>query len=83
MEEVGNRKDTGLNCLVAIARFHRLPAEPEQLSHQFGIQGQPFTDTEILLSAKALTLKAKVLTYLAVSVSASPLRVRSLPISVF
>lgn len=53
--------DTGLNCLIAIARFHRLPAEPDQLSHQFGLQGQNFTDTEILLSAKALTLKAKIL----------------------
>lgn len=53
--------DTGLNCLVAIARFHRLPAEPDQLSHQFGIHGQVFSDTELLLSAKALTLKAKVI----------------------
>jgi subfamily B ATP-binding cassette protein HlyB/CyaB len=53
--------DTGLHTLVALARFHRLPAEPEQLAHQFGIPGQPFTDTELLLAAKALTLKAKVL----------------------
>ena len=57
-----NQTDTGLHCLVAIARFHRLPAEPDQLFHPFGIQGQPFTDTELLLSAKALTLKVKVLT---------------------
>jgi len=51
--------DTGLNSLVAIARFHQLPAESEQLSHEFGQPGQVFTDTEILRAAKALTLKAK------------------------
>ncbi|MPY23278.1 type I secretion system permease/ATPase [Shewanella sp. YLB-07] len=54
--------DSGLHSLVAIARFHQLPAEPEQLSHEFGISGTLFSDTEILLAAKALTLKAKQLT---------------------
>ena len=54
--------DTGLSCLVAIARFHQLPAEPDQLAHQFGVPGELFSDTELLLSAKALTLKAKRLT---------------------
>lgn len=51
--------DTGLNSLVAIARFHQLPAEPEQLAHEFGHPGEDFTDTDILRAAKALTLKAK------------------------
>ncbi len=54
--------DTGLSCLVAIARFHQLPAEPEQLAHQFAAPGQLFTDTELLQAAKALTLKAKLFT---------------------
>lgn len=53
--------DTGLNTLVAIARFHQLPAEPEQLAHQFGLPGEHFADTQILQAAKALTLKAKKL----------------------
>lgn len=53
--------DTGLQALVAIARFHQLPAEPEQLLHQFGTPGEVFSDKELLLAAKALTLKAKVL----------------------
>ncbi len=53
--------DTGLACLVAIAHFHRLPVEAEQLSHQFGCPGQNFSDTEVLLSARALGLKAKCL----------------------
>ncbi len=54
--------DTGLHSLVAIARFHQLPAEPEQLAHQFSITNKPFTDTELLLAAKALTLKSKKFT---------------------
>jgi subfamily B ATP-binding cassette protein HlyB/CyaB len=51
--------DTGLSTLVAIARFHQLPAEAEQLAHEFGQPGEVFSDTEILRAAKALTLKAK------------------------
>ena len=54
--------DTGLHSLVAIARFHQLPAEPEQLAHQFAAPGTLFSDTELLQAAKALTLKAKRLT---------------------
>ncbi|MFN3581222.1 MAG: ABC transporter transmembrane domain-containing protein, partial [Pseudomonas sp.] len=54
--------DTGLQSLVAIARFHQLPAEPEQLAHQFCESGQLFSDTELLIAAKALTLKAKKIT---------------------
>ena len=53
--------DTGIHSLVAIARFHQLPAEPDQIAHQFGEPGQPFTVTHILQAAKALTLKAKPL----------------------
>jgi len=53
--------DTGLNTLVAIARFHQLPAEPDQLAHEFSQPGEQFSDTEILRAAKALTLKAKCL----------------------
>lgn len=53
--------DTGLQSLVTLARYHQLPAEADQLAHQFVAPGQVFTNTEILLAAKALTLKAKVL----------------------
>lgn len=53
--------DTGIHSLVAIARFHQLPAEPDQIAHQFGESGQPFTVTHILQAAKALTLKTQPL----------------------
>ena len=28
--------DTGLSCLVLLARFHQVAAEPGQLKHHFG-----------------------------------------------
>ena len=54
--------DTGLHALVVIVRFHQLPAEPDQLAHQFSESGESFSDTQLLQAAKALTLKAKQLT---------------------
>ena len=53
--------DTGLHALVILARFHQLPAEPEQIAHQFGQAGQDFSATEILQAAKSITLKARQL----------------------
>lgn len=52
-------KDTGLHSLAAIARFHQLPVNVDQLQHQYAKPGEVFTNTEILLAAKAITLKAK------------------------
>lgn len=54
--------DTGLHALVAMAGFHQLPAEPDQLAHQFSESGESFSDPQLLQAAKALTLKAKQLT---------------------
>jgi subfamily B ATP-binding cassette protein HlyB/CyaB len=54
--------DTGLHCLVALARHHQLPAEVDQLTHQFLGPGELFGNTELLLAAKALTLKGKIIT---------------------
>lgn len=51
--------DTGLQSLVAIARFHQLPVEPQQLAHQFGEPGKNFSDVQILSAAKAISLRAK------------------------
>ncbi|MBV1790594.1 type I secretion system permease/ATPase [Marinobacterium sp. D7] len=51
--------DTGLHCLVAIARFHRLPAEAAQLKHQFGKDEAPFDTQDILNAAKALGFRAQ------------------------
>ena len=50
--------DTGLACLVLIARLHGVAAEAAQLAHEFAT-GQPFGVSEILLAAKRLDLKAR------------------------
>lgn len=54
--------DTGLHCLVAIARLHQIPAEASQLAHEFVAPGKAFTSQDILRAAKALDLRAKALT---------------------
>lgn len=54
--------DTGLQCLILIARFHQLIADHQQIKHQFGQEDQPFTELEILRAAKAIDLKAKQVT---------------------
>ncbi|MEW6445132.1 MAG: type I secretion system permease/ATPase [Pseudomonadota bacterium] len=51
--------DTGLACLVMLARLHGAPADPDQLTHEFAVDGQPFGVTEVLLAARKLGLHAK------------------------
>src|SRR5690606_33847016 len=51
--------DTGLACLVMLARFHNLAASPEQLAHEFAEDGRAFGRAELLLAARKLGLKAK------------------------
>lgn len=53
--------DTGLQSLVTIARVLQVPAESEQLAHEYGESGTSFSDTQILQAAKALSLKAKII----------------------
>ena len=54
--------DTGLICLLILARFYDLPADGSQLRHQYAQPGQPFSDLELLRAAKHLGLKAGSLT---------------------
>ncbi|MDF2445816.1 MAG: Type secretion system transporter, HlyB family [Moraxellaceae bacterium] len=53
--------DTGLICLVMLARFHQVAVEPSQLAHEFGQAGTAFGIQEMLLAAKKLGLKARPL----------------------
>jgi subfamily B ATP-binding cassette protein HlyB/CyaB len=55
----GGNVDSGLACLVMLARFHGISAEPAQLAHEFS-EGGGFGLTQILLAAKKLGLKAKL-----------------------
>src|SRR6185436_17856470 len=54
--------DTGLICLLILARFYDLPADGAQLRHQFAQSGQVLSDTDLLRAAKHLGLKAGILT---------------------
>lgn len=51
--------DTGLTCIVLLARFFGLPADTHQLQHQFGQSGKHFDAVDLLRSARYLGLKAK------------------------
>ncbi|GGA41254.1 type I secretion system permease/ATPase [Dyella nitratireducens] len=57
--EAGAPIDSGLACLVVLARFHGVAADPIQLAHEFQESGKPFGTQDILLAARALKLKAK------------------------
>ncbi len=56
--------DPGLSCLVMMARLHGVAADASQLRHEFSADGQPFSQTEVLLAAKSLGLHAKLMTAL-------------------
>jgi len=52
--------DTGLIGLVMLARFHNIAADADQLAHDFRESGRDLTVPQILLAAKQLGLKAKL-----------------------
>lgn len=51
--------DTGLSCLVALARFHQIAVDPKQLAHQFKRDNEPFSIHDLLLASKSIGLKAR------------------------
>src|SRR6056297_1026904 len=54
--------DSGLACLLLVARFHHVPAAAEALRHQFGRAGAPFGVQELLRGLRHLGLKARAVT---------------------
>jgi subfamily B ATP-binding cassette protein HlyB/CyaB len=52
--------DSGLICLVMMARYHGIAADPDQLAHEFAVAGYGMTVEQILLASKHLQLKAKL-----------------------
>ena len=61
MDQTSTAMDSGLFSLVTILRVQGMPAEPEQLQHQFAKPGQPLGSQELLRAAKKLGLKARQL----------------------
>jgi len=54
-------RDLGLAGLVLLAQFHDLAADAQQLAHQYGRSGEPFDEPALLLAAKHLGLKARII----------------------
>jgi subfamily B ATP-binding cassette protein HlyB/CyaB len=59
VKEQGSTQDTGIQCLVLLARFHQVAADVEQLQHQFGRDDQATNDEDLVRAARYLKLKAK------------------------
>jgi len=51
--------DTGLICLIMLARLHNVAISAEQLTHEFCSEGGLFSLREMLLGAQRVGLKAK------------------------
>ncbi len=65
--------DTGLTCLLIIARFHDLPADGAQLRHQFAQSGHVLSETDLLRAAKHVGLKTGLLKITWSTLSGTPL----------
>lgn len=51
--------DSGLHCLVMLARFHHVYADSDQLRHNRGADKKKFSKQDILLAANQLGLKSR------------------------
>ena len=51
--------DSGLACLINLAKLHGLPADPAHLSHTHADPGKLFTEKEIILAGRDLGLKVR------------------------
>lgn len=56
----GEPLDQWLHGLILLARFHGIAADAAQLRHEAGVGDRDFTETELLLTARRLELKARV-----------------------
>ena len=56
----GERLDSGLACLVMLARFHDMAVSAEQLVHRFGARRERFSSAQLLQAFSQLKLKARL-----------------------
>lgn len=54
-------RDLGLTGLVLLAQFHDVASDAQQLAHQYGRNGELFDEPALLLAAKQLGLKARII----------------------
>ena len=65
--------DTGITCLIMMARLHGVAADPDQLAHEFKSDRKPFTVVDILHAAKKLALIARCISPAPDRLSTTPL----------
>ncbi len=61
-DEELRKVDTGLSCLVIIAKFHGVATDPAQIKHAFAIGSDGMNTIDILRAGKELGFKAKATT---------------------
>lgn len=54
--------DTSLACVVLVARFYHVAADPAQIHHHFGSHNRPLDETVLIRATRHLQLKAKAVT---------------------
>jgi ATP-binding cassette, subfamily B, bacterial HlyB/CyaB len=65
--------DPGLSALVTIARFHNIAADAAQIKHAAATATGRFTDKELVLSARSLGLKARIVAWRREALGSTPL----------
>ena len=58
-EQPAQLEDAGLAALVVIARFHGIATDASQLKHAAAVKSGAFSETELVLSARSIGLKAR------------------------
>lgn len=58
-DSVEKQLDTGLACLIMLARYHQVAADSSQIQHQYGVSGEVFTADSVVRATRRLGLKSK------------------------
>ena len=58
-EKEQQKLDFGLQCLMTIAAYYRIPADAKNIIHLLAMEGKAFGDDDLLRAAKLLKIKAK------------------------
>ena len=51
--------DFGLQCLITIAAYYRIPADAKNIIHLLAMDGKTFSDADLIRGAKLLKIKAR------------------------
>ncbi|HKT98825.1 MAG TPA: type I secretion system permease/ATPase [Paraburkholderia sp.] len=65
--------DSGLSALVTIARFHNIAADPARLKHAAAVTTKQFSEKDLVLAARSLGLKARIVALDRARLEATPL----------